>query len=135
MGETHGLIAQALHCVAYVTNGSVRDLPGLKALRFQLFAGSISVTHMYAHIAEYGEPVEIGGLTIAPGDLIHGDRHGVHKIPFEAASEIPAAAQEILREEQEIRRLCESGDFSLERLDEKLRQRAGDGVDVMLDDG
>lgn len=61
VGELHAVIARALKCVGYVTNDSVRDLPPVEALGLQLFAGSVSVSHMYAHVCEYGEPVEIGG--------------------------------------------------------------------------
>ena len=56
---------------------------------FHLFAGNVSVSHAYAHIVEFGEPVEIGGLKISPGDLIHGDCHGVQTIPLEIAAEVP----------------------------------------------
>jgi 4-hydroxy-4-methyl-2-oxoglutarate aldolase len=48
---------------------------------FQLFAGGVSVSHAYVHIVEFGAPVEIGGLKIQSGDLLHGDLHGVQSIP------------------------------------------------------
>lgn len=77
VGELHAVIGLALNCIGYVTNGAVRDLPAVEALGFHLFAGGVAVSHMYAHVSEYGKPVEIGGLKISPGDLIHGDRHGI----------------------------------------------------------
>ena len=132
VGELHALIGQALNCVGCVTNGSVRDLPAVEALGFHLFAGSVAVSHMYAHVSEYGQPVRIGELQICPGDLVHGDRHGVHTIPLSIASEIPQMAAEILREERELRTLCQSPRFSLERLDEKLQMLPGDGFEVPL---
>ncbi len=133
VGELHTLIGQALHCVAYLTNGSVRDLPAIEAAGFQLFAGSVAVSHKYAHISEFGHPVEIGGLRIDPGDLIHGDVHGVHSIPLSIAPQIPDVAAEILSEEDEIRQLCRSTHFSLQRLDEKLKVLHGGGIEVQLD--
>jgi 4-hydroxy-4-methyl-2-oxoglutarate aldolase len=132
-GELHAVIGQALHCVAYVSNGSVRDLPGIRATGFQLFASRSEVSHKYAHISEYGKPVEIGGLRIAPGDLIHGDLHGVHTIPLSIASRIPEVAAEILREEDELKKLCRSPHFSLHKLEQKLQQLPGDGFEVPLD--
>ena len=62
VGEIHATIGVALNCVGCVTNGAVRDLPAVEAMGFQLFAGNVSVSHSYAHIIEFGEPVEIGGL-------------------------------------------------------------------------
>jgi 4-hydroxy-4-methyl-2-oxoglutarate aldolase len=122
LGEIHATIAQALHCVGCVTNGAVRDLPAVEAMDFHLFAGSVAVSHAYAHIVEFGEPVEIGGLKIQSGDLVHGDRHGVHTIPLSIASEIPRVAAELLREERELIAFCRSPQFSVQALSEKLEQ-------------
>lgn len=132
VGELHALIGGALNCVGYVTNGAVRDLPAVEALGFHLFAGSVAVSHMYAHISEYGTPVEIGGLKISPGDLIYGDLHGVQSIPLSIAADIPKMAADILREEHEIRELCQSPRFSLQRLDEKLQDLPGGGYEIVL---
>lgn len=132
VGELHALISIALKCVGYATNGSVRDLPAIQALGFHLFAGSAAVSHMYAHISEFGTPVEIGGLEICPGDLVHGDCHGVHTIPLSVAAEIPATASEVLREKRELRTLCQSPRFSLEQLDHKLQDLLGDEFEVPL---
>jgi 4-hydroxy-4-methyl-2-oxoglutarate aldolase len=126
VGEIHAVIAQALNCVGYITNGAVRDLAAVKALGFHLFSGSVSVSHAYAHLIEFGEPVEIGGLKIAPGDLLHGDRHGVQTIPLEIASEVPQVAERILRSESELIQFCKSRQFSLKGLSDRLKQASKD---------
>ncbi len=130
VGELHAAIGLALHCAGYVTNGSVRDLPAVEALRFPLFAGNVAVSHMYAHISEFGEPVELGGLKISPGDLIHGDRPGVHVIPISIAPEIPAMASQVQAEERELIEFCRSPQFSLDGLERKLRQPPGHGFEM-----
>jgi 4-hydroxy-4-methyl-2-oxoglutarate aldolase len=122
VGEVHANIGLALNCVGYVTNGAVRDLPAVKALGFHLFSGTVSVSHAYAHLIEFGEPVTIGGLKIAPGDLIHGDRHGVQAIPLEIAAQIPEEAGRIMHSENELKQFCRSPHFSLEGLAQKLKQ-------------
>jgi regulator of RNase E activity RraA len=121
VGEIHATIGQALGCVGHVTNGAVRDLPAVEALGFHLFATSVAVSHSYAHIVEFGEPVEIGGLEISPGDLIHGDCHGVHVIPLSVAAEVPKMATEIHRHESKLVEFCRSSRFSLEDLPQQLR--------------
>jgi 4-hydroxy-4-methyl-2-oxoglutarate aldolase len=126
VGEIHATIAKALNCVGCVTNGAVRDLPVVEAMGFQLFAGSISASHSYAHIIEFGEPVEIDGLKISPGDLVHGDRHGVLTIPIEIAAEVPGEARKILAQERELTEFCRSREFSLEALATWLRNCPGD---------
>lgn len=120
VGEIHAAIGLALHCTGYVTNGAVRDLPSVEALGFQLFAGNVAVSHSYAHIAEFGKSVEIGGLKIHPGDLLHGDLHGVHAIPLSIAPEIPEMAAKILSEERDLIGFCRSSRFSLRGLSDKL---------------
>src|SRR4029077_6647167 len=96
VGEVHANILMALGCVAVVTNGGVRDLPGVRAAGFQMFARNVSVSHAYAHIFEFGSPVRVGGLEVRPGDLIHGDRHGVQTVSGEVAARVPGVAREIL---------------------------------------
>lgn len=120
-GEVHARICVALECAAYITNGAVRDLPAIETMGFHLFAGSLSVSHAYAHIVDFGHPVEIGGLTIRSGDLLHGDIHGVQSVPVEVARQLPAVAEEVLAEEQEIARMCMAADFSIDQLLSRMR--------------
>ena len=122
VGEIHAQISKALGCVGYVSNGAIRDLPALEALNFQCFAGSVSVSHAYGHLVEFGEPVELGCLKISPGDLLHGDRHGVQKIPAGIAHRLPEAVAQIVGRETKLIRLCNEPDFSMERLAEALRR-------------
>jgi len=125
VGEIHAVIGRALSCVGCVTNGAVRDLPAVKAMGFHLFAGYVSVSHSYAHIIDFGEPVEIGGLKIQSGDLIHGDRHGVLTIPLEIARSVPAEAAKLIADEQELTEFCRSPEFSLEELGERMKKSPG----------
>jgi len=116
VGEVHMSILQALQCVGVVTNGAVRDIPAARAAGFHYFAGSVSVSHGYVHIVEFGQPLKIGGLTINSGDLLHGDLHGVQSVPIPTAQLIPAAADRIRERERAVIALCRSRNFSIERL-------------------
>ena len=116
VGAVHMSILQALDCVGVVTNGSVRDIPAAESAGFRFFAGSVSVSHAYVHIVEIGTPVEIGGLKIQSGDLLHGDLHGVQSIPVDIAAQVPAVAAQITAKEQKLIALCRSPEFSLAKL-------------------
>lgn len=120
VGEAYARISRALGCVACVTDGAARDLPGIEALHYQVFSGSVAVSHAYAHVVDFGEPVEIGGLTISPGDLLHGDLHGVHLIPQAAVGSLEVLAEQVLREDRELFELTERRDFSVATLTAKL---------------
>ncbi|MBZ5693750.1 MAG: RraA family protein [Acidobacteriia bacterium] len=121
VGEVHANILLALGCIALVTNGAVRDLPDVRTTEFQMFAGNVSVSHAYAHLFDFGGAVEIGGLKIRPGDLIHGDCHGVQTIPLEIADKVHAAAREVRRRRQHLIGLRRSADFTLDKLRQAIR--------------
>ncbi|MGZ5565386.1 MAG: RraA family protein [Limisphaerales bacterium] len=121
VGEVHANILKALGCVGVVTNGAVRDLPALEALGFAVFASRIAVSHAYAHIVEIGTAVEIAGLKIEPGDLLHGDCHGVISIPTKIAAEVPAVAARMLAREKEVISLCKL-DGNVEELRSAIRK-------------
>jgi 4-hydroxy-4-methyl-2-oxoglutarate aldolase len=116
IGEVHANILQALDAVAVITNGSVRDLRALQTTRLQIFASGFSVSHAYAHLVEFGQPVEIGGLKVNPRDLLHADAHGVLAIPETVAAKVPLAAAEIIERERKVVALCRSAEFSLATL-------------------
>lgn len=122
VGATHAAILQAIGCVGVVTNGAVRDLSAVERLGFQLFSGSVSASHAYAHVASVKEPVQIAGLRIRSGDLLHGDQHGIVKIPLSIASELVGIAAELQKRDGEVIQFCRSKDFSREGLRELLRR-------------
>lgn len=115
-GEVNGSIYQGLGCVGTVTNGGVRDLGEVRATGFHFFASCVLVSHAYVHLVEVGTPVSVGGLTVRPGDLLHGDQHGVISIPLEIARELPQAAAEIERRERRIIDFARSPESSAEGL-------------------
>ena len=120
-GEVQGNIHKALGAVAVATDGTVRDLDEVHELGFQFFAKHISVSHAYVHLVEINIPVSVGGLTVATGDLIHGDKHGVTSIPFGIADQIPDMVKTIADYEKMIIDLCQSSDFSMEALKENAK--------------
>jgi len=122
LGEIHAHIATALGCVGCVTNGAVRDVGPVEALGFHLFAGGVSTSHAYAHVVEWGQPVDIGGLTINPGDLIHGDRHGIQTVPLAIAADVPQRARHLQQQERALIELCGSPHFSLDALNALFEQ-------------
>jgi regulator of RNase E activity RraA len=116
IGEVHAAILQALGSAGAITNGAVRDIPAVERLGFGLFSGSVAVSHSYMHVVEVGGRVEVGGLHISPGDLLHGDQHGIIQIPGEIADRVPEVALQIREREKDIVKYCHSANFSLEGL-------------------
>jgi regulator of RNase E activity RraA len=116
VGGVHAHILKAFGCVAAITNGAVRDLPQIAESGLQVFGGNLSPSHAYVHIISHGQPVEIAGLAVASGDVLHADRHGVVRVPREIVPEIPGVAEKLRRREREIIDYCSSPLFSAEGL-------------------
>jgi 4-hydroxy-4-methyl-2-oxoglutarate aldolase len=123
VGDMHAAILKALGCIGYVTNGAVRELPSVHAMGLQLFAGNVAVSHAYAHIFDVGASITVGGMEVRPGDLLHGDRHGVLTIPRQIAAAVPAVAEEMRRTEQKVIDFCRSSAFSVAKLGEITKKR------------
>ena len=115
-GEVNGSIYQGLGCVGAVSNGGVRDLDEVRATGFHFFASCVLVSHAYVHLVEVGTPVSVGGLEVSPGDLLHGDQHGVISIPLEIARELPQAAAKLEQGERHIIDFARSPECSAESL-------------------
>jgi len=116
LGEVHVSILRALGCIGAVTDGAVRDVEAVQELGFQFFAAALSVSHSYVHIVETGQPVQIDGLTINSGDLLHGDLHGLQSIPDEIVTELPEVAAKITARERRLIALAQKPDVSIEQL-------------------
>jgi len=121
VGDMHAAILKALGCIGYLTNGAVRELPALRTMGIQLFGGSVAVSHAYAHIFDVGAKVKVGGMEVRPGELLHGDRHGVLTVPAQIAARIPGAAAELQRAERKVIDFCRSSAFSVAKLGEIMK--------------
>lgn len=124
-GEVQANIHRALGCVGAVTGGGVRDLDEVRALGFHLFARYVLMSHAYVHLVDMGLPVKVGGMVVRPGDLVHGDQHGVHVIPLEIARELPVGVRKVEAAEREIIEACRAPDFTVERLKEVWKRVRG----------
>lgn len=101
-GEVMCSTYQAFGSVGLITSGTGRDLDQVEALRYPVFTGGTTCAHGYCHIVSIGVPITVGGITVRPGELLHGDRNGVTTIPAEIASEVPGACKEFVAAEEVV---------------------------------
>jgi regulator of RNase E activity RraA len=120
-GEVNANICKAQGAIGTITDGGVRDLDEVARLGFHFFASCVLVSHANVHLIEVGQPVEVGGLRVRPGDLLHADQHGVTSIPLELAEKLPEAAQKLEQAERRIIELCQAPGFTPEKLLELFR--------------
>ena len=115
-------IFQRLGGVGLVTDGGVRDINGVatRAVGFQVFASGSVVSHGVPTFLEIDSIVSVCGLTVQPGDLLHGDVSGLLTVPVELAPQIIAQAQSILDKERRLSEFICGDSFSLDELKKRL---------------
>jgi 4-hydroxy-4-methyl-2-oxoglutarate aldolase len=121
IGEIMSNMHVALGGVACVTNGSVRDLDEVAQTGYQVFACGPSPSHGLTQPVAVARPVVVGGMTVCPGDLIHGDKHGVVNIPLEIADKVASRLGEILEAERPVLEMSRSKNFSVEKYKKLFR--------------
>jgi regulator of RNase E activity RraA len=89
-GEVMATTFQAFGFVGLITSGAARDIEQVRALKFPCWASGTIVSHGYNHFLAANVPVNVGGLTVQSGDLIHADANGIVNIPLHIA---PAVAE------------------------------------------
>jgi regulator of RNase E activity RraA len=115
-GEVMATAFTRLGAVGLVTDGGVRDVPEVRALRFHYFARGTVVSHSCFKIVRVGVPIQILGLEIKPGELLHGDENGLMKIPHAALDRLEQAVDKVRSRERRLMDFMKSPEFSVEKL-------------------
>jgi regulator of RNase E activity RraA len=87
-GEVMCTTYKAFGAAGLITSGAGRDIDQVEALQFPCFTSSTICAHGYCHIVNVNVTVRVGGLTVHPGDLLHGDRNGVARIPTDRSAAV-----------------------------------------------
>ena len=119
VGDFSVTLQRRMGAVAWITNGVFRDFEDVGTLGYQVYAKGTTVSHGQGQFTSIGEPVEIEGLTVHNGDLIHADVDGVQTVPIEVVDEVLAAAEKDRQFELEARAFMNSDDYTL---DEALKR-------------
>jgi regulator of RNase E activity RraA len=98
-GEVNTHIHWGLGCVGAVTNGSMRDLDAMHP-RFQCLAASLSPSHAWVQVVDFARQVDVSGMVVSDGEVVHADRHGAIAIPRDLLDKLPAAIDLMARREK-----------------------------------
>lgn len=115
-GEVHSAVHKGLGMAGALTNGVMRDLDDMEP-GFPVIAGSIGPSHGFVHVREIGTRVDIVGLNVEEGDLVHADRHGAVVVPADIIPRLGAAIERLLSTEQIILEPARRSDFDIEKLE------------------
>ena len=113
-GEIVGTQVQALGAVGIITDGAVRDLEALEAMKMRVWSEHVVVSHGWIDVGQADIPVEVGGLVVKPRDILHADLNGIVSIPAEVLDKLPAAIDEVLANERKVLRDLREKGYDLE---------------------
>ena len=100
-GEIMVTSMKAVGCIGMLSNGPSRDVDAIRRLDFQMLLGGVTAGHGEMAVHAVNVPVSVGGMDVAPGDLIHMDENGAVKFPAEKAGQVLENARAMLAGEAE----------------------------------
>lgn len=116
-GEVHVAVHKGLGLAGAVTNGVMRDLDVIDD-GFPILAGSIGPSHGFVHVIDIGTPVNIKGLRVEQGELIHADRHGALVIPEAVIDDLADCIDKVVASEAIVLGPARAPGFNIEKLEE-----------------
>lgn len=107
----------------FVIDGFIRDLPGITALHFPVYARGVTpIGPLHRGPGEINFPIQCGGIVVNPGDIIIGDMNGVIVVPREIAPDLLARLRERKEAEAAYYAAVQRGDFSNSWVDKMLTE-------------
>ena len=100
-GEMMATTMKRVGAAGLVTNGGLRDIVEIRGLGgFHYYGRGLVVAHGQPCIYDVGATLNIGGMEVKPGDLLHGDENGITVVPAEIAAQVAEQALKVRDEEQ-----------------------------------
>lgn len=115
-GELLTATARTRKANGAVINGYHRDTPQVLAQNWPVFSRGryAQDSSVRTQVVDYRCPIEVGQVTVKPGDLVFGDIDGVVIVPASEIEEVTTKALEKARGEKKVRKAIEEGMSSTE---------------------
>ncbi len=116
-GEVLTAAAQARGLAGLVIDGAVRDIDAIRQAGFPIFSRGLAIgSCTKERPGTLGEPIQFGGATVHPGDLILGDADGLVVVEKARLDEVYETALKRRRREEDIIRQLREGRTTMELL-------------------
>jgi len=113
-GEVMATFFTRLGAIGLLSDCAVRDLEEVRRLGFRYFAQGSVASHANFRIVRSGIRVQVRGMVVNPGDVIHGDINGVITVPDVPMKQLCDAVDSIRRKEKAVMDFVRSDQFSLD---------------------
>ena len=96
--------------IAFVTDGCVRDVPGIRAVGLPCFCVGVTPNSPGREgPGTVGFPVVVGGVAVASGDILVGDQDGVVVVPFDRIDAVISRLEAVRAAEAETEAKVKGG--------------------------
>ena len=120
IGEVLATLFRRFGAIGVVSDGAVRDMTEIRALGFQVFAPGTVASHANFVIRAVQTPVVVCGLTVHPGDLLHGDENGLINIPKKGRNRLPELADRVRTKEKIVLDYLKGADITLNGIRKRM---------------
>ena len=110
-GELSAVCLRAQRVRGAVIDGSTRDAASIARLRFPTFCRYRSPQDSIPRwrVSDWGQPLTIGGVRVALGDIVVGDLDGVVVVPRRIAHEVLQRCERVVGTENRVRAAVRRG--------------------------
>jgi 4-hydroxy-4-methyl-2-oxoglutarate aldolase len=113
-GEVMASFFTRLGAVGLISDCGVRDLPEVRRLGFHYFARGSVASHGNFRIVRSGIPVQVLGMPVRPGDLLHGDENGLITVPSGLERQLADCVESVRARERKVLEFVRGEHFSLD---------------------
>jgi regulator of RNase E activity RraA len=125
-GEFNTRVHRSLGFDAIITDGSIRDVTNLPEDILILSRG-LRPSHGFVHVVNFGQQVNVFGMAVTPGQVVHADIHGAVTFPFDLADDVADKARQFMADEAPIIEACRAGRLTYPELASLYMQRPAFG--------
>ncbi len=119
-GEVMATIFTRLGAAGVVSDAGVRDVPEVRAIGMHYFARGRVASHASFRIVRSNVAIQLLGLPVRPGELLHGDENGLITVPDVPMGDIQAAVERVRTTERALMDYVRGPEFTLEGLRERF---------------
>lgn len=112
-GEVMATIFTRLGAIGLVSDCGVRDVPEVRGIGMHYFSRGRVASHAHFRIVRANVPVQILGVPIRPGELLHGDENGLATVPDVSQEQLEAAVNEVRDRERKLMDYIRSPEFTI----------------------
>ncbi|MDD4363174.1 MAG: RraA family protein [Atribacterota bacterium] len=92
---------KSIGCLGVVSDGPSRDIDEIRPMGFQYMLTGVTAGHGDMAVHAVNVPVSVGGMDVAPGEIIHMDENGACKFPADKLEQVVKNLELLQKEETE----------------------------------